>query len=238
MVCSPTIEDPFKALRSTLHAEIVWSACDSTGPLQKDGESLLGEMSQGWANQDDLRVVQGFLGGLPGAREALGERLACVSAYIAKRNSKLGRPLDASALDDLSQDCHMAILLAVESYTGESPIAAWAQGFVRYAFLKYFRIKRGESSALLQLQKDFVEPETTGPDLRDHSTIVSVLDQLLEIERRTLSMRILEEMPFPDIAAVLGEPVTTTKSRFARLVVRLGPQLKTFWKSEYDEGNE
>jgi RNA polymerase sigma factor (sigma-70 family) len=238
MVYAPTTPPPPEALGSRSRAEIIWRIRKSVVPAYAEWESsLLGEMNQGWTNQDDLKVVQGFIRGLPGARDALGDRLACISAYIEARNFRLGRPLGAAVLDDLRQDCHMAILQAAESYTGQSPLSAWAQGFVRYTFLKHFRKQRADQAILANVQKDFSEPETRDPEPQETSTITTVLAGLSEIERRTLSMRILEDMPFPEIAMILNEPNTTTKSRFVRLVVRLGPQLQTIWKSEYNEGN-
>ncbi|MDF1838255.1 MAG: sigma-70 family RNA polymerase sigma factor [Planctomycetota bacterium] len=198
----------------------------------------MGELSQGWANRNDLQVVQGYLADLPGASMALGQRLACVQAYIEARNSRLGRPLEAAALEDLRQDCQAAILQAVESFTGESPIAAWAQGFIRFAFLKHFRKQRGERETLRAMQHAFVEPASLDPAPEEATAVTVAMAALGETERRTLSMRILEELPFPEIADRLQEPVTTTKSRYVRLVTRLGPQLQAFWKNEYNEGNQ
>ncbi len=238
MNCSSTIIESTETVESPIHMEIFRSIRGTAGPPLNDWEPLLGEMSQEWENQNDLHVVQGYLAGLPGACAELGERLSCVSAYIRVRNSRLARPLGASALEDLSQDCHMAILQASESYTGESPLAAWAHGFVRFAFLRYFRSQHGESSTLRVLQRNFVEPETKDPEISDSTVVASALSTLTDVERRTLSMRILEEASFPEIAAVLQEPVSSTKSRYVRLVVRLGSQLQTIWKNDYNEGNE
>ncbi len=238
MICPPSITNLSDPLECFVRTETLWIVRNSAIDPLKDWELLLGEISQGWSKQDDLRVVQGFLKSLPGAREELGERLSCVSAYIRMRNIRLARPLESSALEDLSQDCHISILQVADTYTGESPLAAWAQGFVRFAFLKYFRAQQGEQATLKVLRRDFVEPETRDPDPLETSAVTSALNTLTDIERRTLSMRILEELPFPDIAAALHEPVTTTKSRYVRLVVRLGPQLQAFWKDGYNEGNE
>ncbi len=238
MAHSPSIHLFDEALESPVRAENLWCIRNSIDSPRRPWESILGEVNQGWSQRGDLQVVQGFLAGLPGARMALGERLACVHAYIEARNSRLGRPLRAASLEDLRQECQMAILQAAESYTGESPIAAWAQGFVRFAFLKHFRHMRGERHAMLELQKDYVEPSEAGPDPREGSAVADAMGSLGDLERRTLSMRILEDLPFPEIADRLQEPVTTTKSRYVRLVRRLGPQLQTFWNSEYNEGNE
>ncbi len=235
---SPTTIESTETVEFPIRKEIFRSICDFADPPLNDWETLLGEISQGWADRSDLQVVQGYLAGLPGARAEFGERLSCVSAYIRMRNSRLARPLGAAALEDLSQDCHIAILQASESYNGESPIAAWAHGFVRFAFLRYFRAQHGESSTMRVLQREFVEPETTDQEISDSTVVASALSTLTDIERRTLSMRIMEEASFPEIAAALQEPVSSTKSRYVRLVVRLGSQLQTIWKNDYNEGNE
>ena len=132
-------------------------------------------------------------------------------------------PAKADA-DDVLQEIALAALSAKDVPEGEEKQKAWLLGIARHKCADYFR-KTCRDLPLAELPAEPVYTHTRiGLDVRD------CLDALPEADRQVLSLAYLEDWPQADIAARLGIPTGTVKSRLHTA--------KAHFREQYDDEGE
>jgi RNA polymerase sigma-70 factor (ECF subfamily) len=132
---------------------------------------------------------------------------------------------DASEAEDLTQETMLKALRAWHQYRPGTNAKAWLLTILRNTFINRYRRNalRGETVDVHE-----VEPFTVFRDVQDadpegsffarivDEEVVRAIDALPPDFRETLVLSDLEGLPYADIAAVLGVPVGTVKSRLFR----------------------
>lgn len=175
-----------------------------------------------------------FLAPLPASRDAAdradlaavcrGDRDALARLYARHQDALFGFVLRLTASDrmlaeEALQDTLMAVWMNASSFAGESQVRTWIWSIARHNTLSKLRKKR----------PDPVDPEAAipvvdrGPSTDDQalarvdaSVLSGLIDQLPEQLRVTLVLAFVEDLPYPEISAVLDVPVGTVKSRVSR----------------------
>ena len=122
-----------------------------------------------------------------------------------------------------------------DDITSETFVRAWtSRGKIREATVKayLFTIARNiyrdhlRRSKRHQELEDSLPDASPGPHIRveqkaEVETVMKALQELAEVDRAALLMRVQEEMPYEQIAQVLGLPVTTVKVKVHRARLKL-----------------
>lgn len=132
---------------------------------------------------------------------------------------------DRGAAEDLTVETFWRIYRSREGFNAEGSFAAWAYRIATNLALSYIRRKRAEE----ELPEEMVQAESPDSALQDEmaSQIRQAFQRLPAKLQVTVTMALVEEQPYPEIAEALGVPVGTVKSRVFRAVRILRKQLKS-----------
>ncbi len=145
-----------------------------------------------------------------GDREAAGEVLRAVLPRI--RNLVRYFLRGDGEVDDVAQQCLIAVLRGLPSYRGEGAFVSWVDRVVaRRAFAEIDKMKRDRARA----SDVEVELMAVGPsdEYLARRRVAQLLDGLPEDQRRAVVLHHCVGMSVPEIAALLEVPFDTAKSR-------------------------
>ncbi|MBQ9745774.1 MAG: sigma-70 family RNA polymerase sigma factor [Clostridia bacterium] len=120
--------------------------------------------------------------------------------------------------EDVLQNTMIDITRACHGYGGGNP-KAWIMTLARHNAIDIVRKRRGEA--------DFVLEEITGGDealSSDGFSMVETMDMLNilgEDEKQVVLMRLYSEMPYREIAAVMGIKIFAAQKKYQRAISKL-----------------
>jgi RNA polymerase sigma factor (sigma-70 family) len=155
--------------------------------------------------------------------------------YASHSRALLGyfarRVYDAETARDLVAETFAQALLAQRRYRGKSDAEAesWIYTIARRQLSRYIRKGQAEKRAVRKLGMDL--PPLTDEDvvrieeLADTEglrvTIAQALQQLGQDHRDAVELRVVKELPYPEVAARLGVSEQTARARVSRALRRL-----------------
>lgn len=125
---------------------------------------------------------------------------------------------DASAADDLVQDCLERAVGRWQQRRGDGDARSWLYTILHNLAISQIRrtIRRGPHVTLdAEPAADPGAPATQEDGLH-HRALLDALDALPEDQRAALLLVSVEDMSYADAARVLGVPIGTVMSRIAR----------------------
>ncbi|HXF36418.1 MAG TPA: sigma-70 family RNA polymerase sigma factor [Actinomycetota bacterium] len=138
----------------------------------------------------------------------------------------VGREEDAR---DATQEAFLSALRKLPSFRGDSAFSTWLH---RVTVNACYDLLRRRARAPLRGGEEREEPAPGRPPLPDHAdavaTAVDVRAALLRVPeefRAVLVLHDVQDLPYEEIAEILGLPVGTVKSRLHRARVALGRAL-------------
>ncbi len=183
------------------------------------------------AGASDAELVAAAQGGDRVALDALLRRHYDRVHAVCRRIA--GGTRDA---DDAAQEAMIRIVRSLDRFDGRSAFGTWAYRIATNASLDELR-RRGRRPALHVVQEGEEDMPREAADPLAHRTVESVADRMLidqalaelpEDFRVPVVMRDVGDLDYAEIAAELGVPIGTVKSRIARgrkmLLERLGNQ--------------
>lgn len=139
--------------------------------------------------------------------------------------------LPAEEALDMTQEVFLAVWRSAGSYRGESLFRTWFFSVARNVGLSYFRhylAKKTESAGMLFGDEEFENIPDAAPGLLEGleaaercAFVRASVDKLPGKLKAALMLREWEGLPYEDIAAVLGVPVGTVRSRLHNAHARL-----------------
>jgi len=137
-----------------------------------------------------------------------------VGRYHVRLHYFVGKMLgNVPARDDVLQDVWLDVFRHLSRLTAPEAFAAWIYRIARDRVFRELRKRRREPVALID------EPPAKEADngvefsAEDAARIHAALDELPHEHREVLVLRFLEGMSYEDIAAVVGCPLGTVRSR-------------------------
>ncbi|HKD82875.1 MAG TPA: sigma-70 family RNA polymerase sigma factor [Candidatus Angelobacter sp.] len=131
---------------------------------------------------------------------------------------------DRGIAEDLTVETFWRIYRSRERFDAEGNFGAWAYRIATNLALSHVRRARREE----ELPEEVVQSES--PDTAVQGEMVDqvrrAFERLPAKLQVTVTMALVEEQPYPEIAKALGVPVGTVKSRVFRAVRILRKQLK------------
>jgi RNA polymerase sigma-70 factor, ECF subfamily len=140
--------------------------------------------------------------------------------------------------EDLAQETWIRVLQRGGQYNGRQPFDPWLFAIARNLAIDYLRKKqKGVQTASLPNDRDAIlllptpgpSPFEAAARSEDAIRLAGQLQILPPLYREALLLRFQEELSLPEIAQVLGAPVTTVTSRIYRGLAAL--------RSAFEEGD-
>jgi RNA polymerase sigma-70 factor, ECF subfamily len=125
---------------------------------------------------------------------------------------------DRSVAEELVVDTLFAVWRSADKFAGDSQVCTWIFGIARHKALDAARrVSRAPSSVQIEAAED-IDDSADGPDTATQRRLAGqVVQQALTLlsddHREALHLAFFEELPYEDIAAVLGIPSSTVKTR-------------------------
>jgi len=141
--------------------------------------------------------------------------------------------------EDLAQETWIRMLQRGSQYNGRQPFDPWLFAIARNLAIDYLRKKRkavqtgslpDDHDAVLLLPSSDPSPFEAAARSQDAMRLAGRLQILAPLYREALLLRFQEDMSLPEIAQVLGAPVTTVTSRIYRGLAAL--------RSAFEEGGD
>jgi RNA polymerase sigma-70 factor (ECF subfamily) len=166
--------------------------------------------------EPDERLVRQFLGGDRTAFASLVERHEARVYNVCLR--VLGDPEDAR---DATQDAFLSALRKLGQFRGDAAFSTWMHRVAINACYDVLRKRRRQP--MLRLVADEGPDREVGPPISDHADevagaidVAAALRGVPEEFRVALVLADVQDLPYEEIAGVLGVPVGTVKSRVHR----------------------
>ena len=138
------------------------------------------------------------------------------------------RTLDPEVAVDLVADTFVGAIAARSSFRGKTDdeVAAWLYAIARHRLADFRRRGRVQRQALKRVgfqRRGLTDPEYERierlaelGELREQ--VAAGLNGLSDEQRRAVTLRIVEERPYPEVAAVLGVSEQTARARVRRAI--------------------
>ena len=140
--------------------------------------------------------------------------------------------------EDLAQETWVRVLQRGSQYNGQQRFDPWLFAIARNLAIDYLRKKRkavqtgslpDDHDAVLLLPSSDPSPFEAAARSQDAMRLAGRLQILAPLYREALLLRFQEDMSLPEIAQVVGAPVTTVSSRIYRGLATL--------RSAFEEGD-
>lgn len=160
---------------------------------------------------DDAVLMKQVAGGDEAALRVLYERHAAGMLRLIRRLTS-----HHGVAEEILQESWLAVWRSAASFRGEAPVRAWLLGVARRQ--AHNRLRRAEPVTVeLENALDVADPEP-GVDEQvfaraERRELVAAVARLPEHLREVLVLVLAEDLPYPQVAEVLGVPVGTVKSR-------------------------
>jgi RNA polymerase sigma-70 factor, ECF subfamily len=126
---------------------------------------------------------------------------------------------DDRDVDDIVQEGLLAVVRGLDSFRGEAPVHAWSDRVVARATFAWLRRRRADAERAEQAtarQREEPPPSPVEPGTEAYLTrraTVQLLDTLPLEQRQVLVLHHVLGLTVPEVAAQLGVPLETARSR-------------------------
>ena len=132
------------------------------------------------------------------------------------------RVADPDVATDLLAETFAQVVCSIERYRGEGDESAvgWVWGIARNLLRRYYRRQRVETAARQRLGVTAAEPVTAGPDEAPDASVGAelraALDGLPTRTRESVWLRVVDDLPYEEIACRQGCSTTAVRQRVSR----------------------
>lgn len=178
----------------------------------------------------DLALVRRALTRDRQAIDELGSRLVSIPKMVASANRKLSHPLPPHEVADVAQDTVLLIWQKLETFEGRSTLEGWAWRFgfleLRNRIRRVARQRARDGSSLSALEIDPAAREDDAMDAWiEPKRLEDALDRLPAEMSSVVRLKHQSGLMFKEIAAQLGIPENTAKTRYYRGLTRMRASL-------------
>jgi RNA polymerase sigma-70 factor (ECF subfamily) len=158
-----------------------------------------------------------LLAGTAGADRAAFDRL--YRRYEKRVHGYLNSMVrDSNAAEDLLIETMVAVWNSAAKFAGQSLVSTWILGIARHKALDVVRQRARRAPTVALDETDPIEEPAPGPAARAQQAdtdreVRAALGALSAEHQEVLRLAFFEDLPYGEIAALLGIPVNTVKSR-------------------------
>jgi RNA polymerase sigma-70 factor (ECF subfamily) len=149
----------------------------------------------------------------------------------------LSRTYDEEAALDLTAETFLQAFAGRKTFRGHSDeqAAGWLFGIARHLHSRYLRRGYAERELIERLQVDVptvARGFSQSAEFTDQEHLRQIvsgeLSRLRPDQRRAVELRVVEDLPYSEVAQQLGVSEKAARMRLARALDRLGPRLEEF----------
>ena len=137
-------------------------------------------------------------------------RQAIYDSLVARVHRLAYRIVGAAEADDVSQQVFVRLFESLNSFRGEAEFTTWVYRLAVNESLQHLRRNRRRQRELIETPE---ARETVGSDLERQELLTVALAKLAPEWRIILELKEIQQMPYAQIAAILGIPEGTVGSR-------------------------
>jgi RNA polymerase sigma-70 factor (ECF subfamily) len=196
-------------------------AADAVGEEGKPGLSC-----ESTSEVADDRVLLGRVGA--GDERALAELYARYSAVVF--SFVLARVTDRGLAEEISADAWLGCWRSARAFRGDSQVLTWLLGIAKRQVWAHTRRMRLATVALDEraesMPADDPDPAEVVSDQASVDEVRAAMSDLPDDLAEVVRLAWLYELPYGEIASVVGIPVGTVKSRVSRARRLMGERLR------------
>ena len=140
--------------------------------------------------------------------------------------------------EEAAQEAFLAAWQGLPFFRGDSAFATWLYRLTRNVCIDFLRAQKRRQTVPLHLNDDEGETELPLPDTAEgpeeravagerRRALAQAMQALSPEHREILTLRVIEDLPYEQIAQILGVRTGTVKSRLARARISLKNILKS-----------
>lgn len=157
-----------------------------------------------------------------------------------------GNPDDAY---DLSQEAFLRAWRCLDQYQFEAEFSTWLYRLTRNICIDFLRKQKRQKTISLQFREEDGEAELPIPDCAPlpeeqaqanevRRALAAAIQKLPEDQREILVLRVVNDLPYEQIAEILDIKLGTVKSRLARARIQLKKILEAGNPGLFDSSND
>lgn len=136
-----------------------------------------------------------------------------------------------SAAEDALQEAFLGAWRAASSFRSEASVRSWLLTILRNAIYRQHRRRVDEPDVTeplseLGIAAGWGDPEISALRRESRDVLANALNQLAPSDREILLLRDIEDVPGPDVAAMLGLTLSAMKTRLHRARLRLAARVR------------
>ena len=132
-------------------------------------------------------------------------------------------------VEDVTQDVFLAVLGALKKFRGEAQFTTWLRSLTNHKVAEYFR-RRSRKKEVMQVDLGHAEQlgdNNSASSLENRIALQCAFNALPKQYREVILLRIVEDMPFNEIAMNLKKKPEAVKSLYRRALAALGAKMET-----------
>lgn len=131
-------------------------------------------------------------------------------------------------VEDVTQEVFIAALGSLSTFRSEAKFSTWLRKLTKNKIAEYYR-KQSRKKETMYVDLEHAEQssdQSNASIMEDRITVRNALNNIHRSYREVIMLRFAEEMPFKEIAKILGQDPEATKSLFRRAMSALQEELE------------
>ncbi len=149
-----------------------------------------------------------------GDRDAFNE---LTEIYFDKTYRRVRKLVPIDDAEDVTQDIFLNLMCSINNFQGRSAFATWFNKIVVNKVADYHR-KRFRRRSRFIFEEDVIKREPA-PEIENEVEMNDLLMKLPKPYREVIFLRLCHDLPFGEIASILGIAYEAARSRYRRGIV-------------------
>ncbi|MCJ7624762.1 MAG: RNA polymerase sigma factor [Anaerolineaceae bacterium] len=150
-----------------------------------------------------------------GDRDAMGELF---DHYLPKVYARVCTLVPQTDTEDVTQEIFMSLVRSIQSFRGDSSFSTWLYNIVKRRVADYYRKFYRQVSQVPIEDHEFISNVGNTRNIEEMLVLKEVLSMLAGGQREVILLRLVDGLPFSEIAAHLGLELGAAKVRFYRAI--------------------
>lgn len=158
-----------------------------------------------------------------GDREAF---LTLYNRYLNKVYNRVKSRIPVSDVEDVVQEIFIATIRSLQSFEHRSQFNTWLYTIVNRQIADYYRKRQRTINDDLTVTLDDIEnsvasSQNTRENMDEQMALKRALSSIPEHYQQIILLRLVDQLPFAEIAAQRGQSIEAVKSLFRRAIVAI-----------------
>jgi RNA polymerase sigma-70 factor, ECF subfamily len=164
-----------------------------------------------------------------GSLEAFGQ---LYERFLPMVYARVRFKIPTSDVDDVTQEVFVAVMKSLGSFRSNSKLSTWIQTITHRKIVDYYRarhtpvVEQDDALDTMMTKHNVEQYRDTLSTTDDVLSVQAALNQLPQHYQDILLMRMVDDLPFQEIARLNGQTLEATKSLFRRSLSALAKKME------------